>query len=353
MESRAYAKAIECAVAALRDFPNDAELSGLRTLAEQALERTRESRRLFEEGQDALAQKDLVRATELLRGSLNLDPRGPGLRDAVVNVLTERARTLADENWQEAEPLYEEACTLDSSHPAVRALRSSISEAKRQSVVGQCLTECRSLVAAGKAEEAVGRIRAARQDYPNDLRLEQFEATLLKEVKDVFQAAERVKDRVALGENRRMLEQNPNLESLRDVLQHSIAIKAKYPDDAEIGQTVADIELKVKHAAKVDDLSELLHMETALTGTDGRVVGGKGNSNKAVLIEEKKGPIPSERRQEYSKYRGQDGEKRKRVLRSSKPRLKPRSFGVKACYHWGQQENYYLRDCCSYPPPSC
>ena len=59
MESRAYAKAIECAVAALRDFPNDAELSGLRTLAEQALERTRESRRLFEEGQDALAQKDL------------------------------------------------------------------------------------------------------------------------------------------------------------------------------------------------------------------------------------------------------------------------------------------------------
>jgi len=291
MESRAYAKAIECAVAALRDFPNDAELSGLRTLAEQALERTRESRRLFEEGQDALAQKDLVRATELLRGSLNLDPRGPGLRDAVVNVLTERARTLADENWQEAEPLYEEACTLDSSHPAVRALRSSISEAKRQSVVGQCLTECRSLVAAGKAEEAVGRIRAARQDYPNDLRLEQFEATLLKEVKDVFQAAERVKDRVALGENRRMLEQNPNLEGLRDVLQHSIAIKAKYPDDAEIGQTVADIELKVKHAAKVDDLSELLRMETALSGTDGRVVGGKGNSSKAVLIEEKKGPI--------------------------------------------------------------
>jgi hypothetical protein len=114
---------------------------------------------------------------------------------------------------------------------------------------------------------------------------------LLKEVKEIFHAAERVKDRVALGENRRMLEQNPNLESLRDVLQHSIAIKAKYPDDAEIGETVADIELKVRHAAKVDDLSELLRMETALTGTDGRAIGGKVNLNKAALIEEKKGPV--------------------------------------------------------------
>jgi len=92
VKGRAFAKAIEYASSALQDFPGDAEISGLRTLAEQGLERTKESRRLFEEGQRWVTQGDLVRATELLRTSLSLDPRAPGLRDAVINLLVERAR---------------------------------------------------------------------------------------------------------------------------------------------------------------------------------------------------------------------------------------------------------------------
>ena len=57
MKGRAYAKAIECANAALQEFPGDAEISGLLTLAEQGLERAKESRRLFEEGQRALRRE--------------------------------------------------------------------------------------------------------------------------------------------------------------------------------------------------------------------------------------------------------------------------------------------------------
>jgi len=271
MESRAYAKAVDCAEAALLDFPGDAELSGLRTLAQQGLERAKESRRLFEEGQQALTGTDLGRATELLRCSLNLDPRGPGLRDAVVNVLTERARALVEENWREAETLYQEASELDATHPAVRALRSSISEAKRQIFVGQCLTDCRELVAAGKAQEAAERIRAARVEYPNESRLEQYEAGLQKEVRELRYKEERGRHRVALGENRSMAEQNSDRENLRAILERLYAIRARHPNDAEIGQTVAESELAVKHAAKLDDLSELLTLPTMLTGTDGRV----------------------------------------------------------------------------------
>jgi serine/threonine-protein kinase len=269
IESRAYAKAIECADAALRDFPGDPELSGLRTLAEQALERTKESRRLFEEGQRAIEEKDLVRGTDLLRSSFHLDPRGPGLRDGLVNVLVERARRVADDNWREAEPLYQEASELDSSHPAVRGLRSTISEAKRQSFVGQCLSECRALVAAGKPQEASERIRTARAEYPSDPRLEQYEASLLREVNEARRREERGRDRVALGENRRALEQNPDRARMAAVLEHSYAIRARHPDDPEIGQTVAEIELTARRVAKVDDISELLRMPTVMTGTDG------------------------------------------------------------------------------------
>ncbi len=50
MKGRGYAKAIEYASSALQEFPGDAEISGLRTLAEQGLERTKESRRLVRRG---------------------------------------------------------------------------------------------------------------------------------------------------------------------------------------------------------------------------------------------------------------------------------------------------------------
>lgn len=270
LEGRAYTRAIECAKTALQEYPGDAELAGLLTLAEQGVDRVKESRRLFEAGQQALAEKDLAKATELLRNSLQLDPRGPGLRDAVVNVLAERARTLAEDNWREAEPLYQEANDLDPQHPLVRSLRSTVMEARRQTYVGQCLAEARAMVAAGNSQAAAEKVRTARTEYPNDPRLEQYEVGLLKEVNELRRKEERGKDRVALGEVRRALDQDPAPARVREVLEMSHAIRARHPDDPEIEQTVAEIELAVRRVAKVDDLSQLLQVETAFTGTNGR-----------------------------------------------------------------------------------
>ena len=269
MKSRAYAKAIEYASSGLQEFPGDTEISGLRTLAQQGLERTKESRRLFEEGQQCVTQGDLLRGTELLRSSLNLDPRAPGLRDAVVNVLVERARACGEDNWQDAEPLCQEASELDANHPAVRALRSSIADAKRKAFVVQCLTECRSLVAAGKVNDAAQRIRAARQAYPNDGRLEQYAASLEKEMNELLRQEQRRKDQTALSENRRLAEQNPDRANLRAVLEKSYAIRAQHPDDPEIARTVSEIELAVKNVARVEDVNQVLSVEPSLTGTNG------------------------------------------------------------------------------------
>jgi hypothetical protein len=269
MKGRAYSKAIEYASAALQEFPGDTEISGLRTLAQQGLERTKESRRLFEEGQRCVTQGDLLRGTELLRSSLNLDPRAPGLRDAVVNVLIERARACGEDNWQDAEPLCQEASELDANHPAVRALRSSLADAKRKIFIVQCLTECRSLVAAGKVNEAAERIRKARQVYPNDARLEQYDATLQREMNELLRQEQRRKDQTALSENRRLAEQNPDRASLRAVLEKSYAIRAQHPDDPEIARTVSEIELAVKNVARVEDVNQVLSVEPSLTGTNG------------------------------------------------------------------------------------
>lgn len=269
VKSRAFTKAIEFASSALQEFPGDAEISGLKTLAEQGLERTRESRRLFEEGQHCVAQGDLLKATELLRSSLNLDPRAPGLRDAVINVLVERARAFGDDNWHDAEPLCQEASELDPNHAAVRVLRSNIADAKRKIFVVQCLTECRSLVAAGNFNGAAARIHSAREAYPNDSRLEQYEASLQREINEFLRQEQKRKDQDALNENRKLAEQNPDRANLRAVLESSYAIRAKHPDDPEIGRTVSEVELAVKNVARVEDISQLMRAEPALTGTAG------------------------------------------------------------------------------------
>jgi serine/threonine protein kinase len=264
MEARAYAKAIECAIAALLEFPGDLELAALQKLAEEGLQRTKESRRLFDEGQQALAEKDLHRATDLFRSGLKLDPRGPGLREALVSVLTESARALVEEDWRAAEPLYEEARDLDPNHATVRALRSSISEAKRQTYVGQCLTEAKALLASGDSQAALERVRTGRAEYPNDPRLEEYEARLSREENELRRREERNRDRAALGEERGALERNPDLARVKIARERSQVMRSKYPDDAEIEQTAAYIEQVAKRVE--EDLSSLLRG----TGTDGR-----------------------------------------------------------------------------------
>jgi len=292
MKSRAHAKAIAYASSALMEFPGDHEIAGLKTLAEQALERTKESRRLFDEGQRSVEKGDLQKATELLRGSLNLDPRAPGLRDAVINVLVERARALGEADWRDAELLCQEAGELDANHPAVRSLRSSLADAKRKAFVIGCLTECRSLMAGGKMSEAAERIREARQLYPYDSRLEQFDTTLQPELKEFRRQEEKRIDQAALADQRRLAEQNSDRTVLRAVLEKSYAIRARHPDDAEIAQSVSEIELAVKNAAKVEDVTRVLRVESALTGTDGwrATMIQQAPVQAASPIQEKRGP---------------------------------------------------------------
>jgi len=302
IQNRAYAKAIASAEEALRDFPGEPEISGLRTLAEEGRERMQQSRRLFEEAQRAFGELDLERAAELLRKSLNLDPRSLGVKDMLVHVLTQRARGVVDANWQEAEPLYLEANHLEPDHPAVRALRSSISEARRQTFVGQCLADCRALVGAGDMRAAAERLRSARAEYPNDVRLEQYEAGLARELNEVRLREERGRDRTALSEERMALEQNADRASVRGVLERSYAIRAKHPDDPEIGQAVAAIELTARRVANLEDLTDLLRIETAFTGANGagaspaRALEPKAEPKWALDIGEKARRFPAPER---------------------------------------------------------
>ena len=258
MDSRAFTKAVERTRIALAEFPGDAELAGLQKLAETGSERLRESRQKFEEGQKAAADEDWTRATSLLRDAVQMDPRNGGMRDAVISSLTERARSIVDVDLPGAEALHREAASLDEEHRSVRALQGSIREARRQTFVGECLTAAREFVAAGDLQAAYNKIQEGRREYPKDARLDQFEALLVKNNNDRRLKEERAKAWVQLEEARKALEQSPDSAKIRESLKLSQTVRSQHPDDAEMGQMVAEIEQTVRRITKQEDLTQVL-----------------------------------------------------------------------------------------------
>jgi hypothetical protein len=268
MESRLFAKAIDAASAALKEFPADEELAGLQKLAEQSLERIRESRQLLEDGQRAYAEKDFSKAAELLRNGLKLDPRFSGLREALVNVLTDWARVLLQTDWRNAEPLYEEVKSLDPSHAAVRALRSSIAEAKRQAAVSRCLTDARVLAASGNAPEAFDLVNTARTDYPNDPRLEQFEAALLRE----HPALRALKQSSIAAQNAALAAKNPDEPRVKPALEDPTSSAVKVPADLGIDKTTSEVHPTSRSAVSNQNAGDVRQLEATKVFPDEKPV---------------------------------------------------------------------------------
>jgi serine/threonine protein kinase len=258
METRGFTKALERTKLALREFPGDTELVGLEKLSNEGRERREESDRLFEAGQAEASANNWAAASDLLRRSLQLDSRNAAAKDVLINVLTEQARNVLESDWAEAERLHQQAQTLDANHRSVRALGIEISEARRQTYVGECLTQARALVADGDSRGAYERIREGRKEYPKDIRLAQFEASLLKESKELQVRQERTKRLEQLGAARQYLERDPDSKKARNLLKLSRDLRSQDPDDPETMQRIAEAEQTVRRVMDTDDLSVLL-----------------------------------------------------------------------------------------------
>lgn len=273
MEARNFAMALERSRFALREFSGDAELLGLEKLSQEGLERSQESNRLLEAGQGAAAVNDRPKAIELLQEALRLDPRNSMARDVLINVLIEEARSLLASDLISADRLYEEARALDANHRLVRSMGTEISEANQQKFVGECLTEARGLLAIGNAGGAYDRIRDGRKKYPKDLRLKQFENSLLKDSPELQLRHEQVKHLERLEAARQSLEHSPDLESAREVLRLAREIAARNPAP-EAQRGVESAEQTVRRVMSEEDLSHLLRPDLEPRGPGSAVNAG-------------------------------------------------------------------------------
>ena len=262
MEAGDFEHSLEHTRLAIADFPGDTELAGLQKLCQDGLERSEETRRLFEEGQANASSGNWSTATELLHQVLRLDPRHAAAKDLLIHVLTEEAHRLLDSDLDVAAHLHQQASELDNNHPAVRSVGLEIDEAQHQAYVGECLTEARGLVAVGNTGAAFERIREGRKRYPKDIRLEQYEASLLKENQELQLRQERLKGLAKLDAAREHLERDPDSKRARDVLRISRELSARDPDSPDTLQGIAAAEQTVKRVMGTDDLSHLLRAET-------------------------------------------------------------------------------------------
>ncbi len=178
MDNCAHAKALHLAGEALAEFPQDSELIILEKIARQNLERTQEAERLFEEARKLRSAGQLEEAAEFLRRALKFDERNPGMRNALIGLLVERANLLLEKDWRLAEPLCEAALSLDDQHPAVKRLRTLIAEAKRKDIVTECIAEARELHVSGDLPGALVRVGQGLSRYPDETRLIQYQTSL-------------------------------------------------------------------------------------------------------------------------------------------------------------------------------
>jgi serine/threonine-protein kinase len=174
LHSSDYARAFDILQEATKEFPNDEELAELEKHAHQGIERKAQAQKLMAEGQDLCGQQKAAEGIPLLRQAYELDENDTIARAVLANALVEQAQALVESNWHEAEKLAKEAVELNPSHPMAKTLRTLILDQKRETYVGDCVSQARKMQTAGDLNAALSRVEEGLSTYPREMRLIQI-----------------------------------------------------------------------------------------------------------------------------------------------------------------------------------
>ena len=233
LHSSDYARALDLLQKAAAEFPNDAELTELEKLAQDGVKRKTEAHRLMTEGQDLFTQQKPVEGIKLLREAYELDENNPLPRAVLANALVEQARSIVENDWQEAEKLSRDALDLNPGHPMAKTIRTEILHQKREGFIEECVSQARKLQAGADLAGALSRIEEGLSVYPREPRLVQLQ--------DVVQGDLQAQRRQS---RRRDLEELRNMESEIDTATEATAkqslvdrvraVADKYSNDVEV-----------------------------------------------------------------------------------------------------------------------
>jgi len=233
LHSSDYDRAFELLKDAANEFPNDEELQALEKLAYQGVERKADAQRLMAEGQELCAQQKTTEGIQLLRQAYELNENDTLAKAVLANALVEQARRLVDNDWCAAENLAKEALDLNPSHPMAKTLRTLISDQKRETFVGECVSQARKLQTSGDLAAALSRVEEGLSTYPREMRLLQIRDAVQRDL----QTQRRQTRRRDLEELRRLdseADSAVDADTRRTLGAKARAIVDKYLEDEEI-----------------------------------------------------------------------------------------------------------------------
>src|SRR5579862_4680923 len=174
LHSSDFGRAFELLREGAKEFPNDEELQELEKHAQQGEQRKSETQRLMAEGQELCGQQKNSEGIQLLRQAYELDENDTIARAVLANALVEEAQALVERDWRESEKLTKEAFDLNPSHPMAKTLRTLILDQKRETFVGECVSQARKLQTSGDLSSALSRVEEGLSSYPREMRLIQI-----------------------------------------------------------------------------------------------------------------------------------------------------------------------------------
>jgi Flp pilus assembly protein TadD len=181
LRSGDYSRALDLLRNASKEFPNDAELSGLEKRAQDGIKRKTEADRLITESQELFAQQKSADAIQLLRQAYELDKNNSLARSILANALVEHASSLVETDWLGAETLTNQALNLNPAHPTAKTIRNLIVEKKKNSSADDWVAPARKLQSSGDLFAALAWVAEGLAVHPDDPKLLQLQDAIQRD----------------------------------------------------------------------------------------------------------------------------------------------------------------------------
>lgn len=233
LRSGDYSHALDLLRGAAAEFPNDAQLLELETLAHDGVKRNAEANRLITESQDLFAQRKSAEAIQLLRKAYELDKTNSLARTILANALVEHAHSIVETDWLEAETLTNQALNLNPAHPTAKTTLSRIVDQKKTSSVEDWVSQARKLQSSGDLFTALAWVAEGLAVHPNDPKLLQIQDAIQRDQG----ARRRQTRRHDLQDLRRMeleIDGAADVAAKQALAARIQAVAAKYWTDGEI-----------------------------------------------------------------------------------------------------------------------
>jgi tetratricopeptide (TPR) repeat protein len=233
LDSGEYSHVLDLVRGAGAEFPDDAELSKLEDRARDGVRGKAEADRLITESQELFAQQKFTEAIQLLRQAYELDKNNSLARAILANALVERAQSMVETDWLDAEKLANQALALNPAHPTAKTVRGLIEEQKKTITVDDWVSRARALQSSGDLFAALAWIAEASAIHPQDPRLLQVQESIQRD-QGVRRRQARRRDVEDLRRMELEIDRTSDPPAKQALAERIQAVAAKYWTDGEI-----------------------------------------------------------------------------------------------------------------------